>query len=300
MRGLPGPPSASPATNHKKAGGKRLKKKRSSGASLLDLSKMENAMPAAMTALNLVKMAMYLSGKNGVIADGSTDGQSLGSYLSTLSTQQKTRFVMANPVKAKEKLIAPDYDSKSLDYIQKMTNLDFYLCSTSDPTNKTAQHMRLECVPQPRIVYTTVADIRTEKAAAFFDLGDVSQGESKTTYANIKEHIKNHTTKALIAQLVLKDSLAEEAVRAADPSYKAYIIKAKTLDMQQFDATYARPTQTAALKQYFQQSDDNAETPDFYNKFIFDDLLEISKYKLSLFVEKTTNGRHIKYRFTDA
>ena len=296
MRGLPGPPSASPATNHKKAGGKRLKKKRSSGASLLDLSKMENAMPAAMTALNLVKMAMYLRGKNGVIADGSTDGQSLGNYLgTTLSTQPKIRFVMVNPVRAKAKLIESYYDSKSLDYIQKMTNLDFYLCST-DSTNKTAQHMRLECVPQPRIVYTTVTDIRTEKAAAFFDLGDVSQGESKTTYDGIKAHIKNHTTKALIAQLVLQDSLTA----AADPSYKAYIIKAKTLDMQPFDAAYARPTQTTALKHYFKQSDDNAENPEFYNKFIFDDLLEISKYKLSLFVEKATNGRHIKYKFTEA
>ena len=134
------------------------------------------------------------------------------------------------------------------------------------------------------------------RAAAFFDLGDVSQDPLKTTYANIKEHIKNHTTKALIAQLVLKDSLTVDP----DSEYKAYITKAKTLDMQPFDATYARPTQTTALKQYFKQSDDNAETPDFYNKFIFDDLLEISKYKLSLFVEKATNGRHIKYRFTDA
>ena len=295
MRGLPGPPSASPATNHKKAGGKRLKKKRSSGASLLDLSKMENAMPAAMTALNLVKMAMYLRGKNGVIADGSTDDQSLGSYLDTLSTQPKIRFVMANPVKAKEKLIAPDYDSKSLDSIQKMTNLDFYLCSTSDPANKTAQHMRLECVPQPRIVYTTVADISTEKAAAFFDLGDVSQGESKTTYDGIKAHIKNHTTKALIAQLVLKDSLT---ATTTEPSYKAYIIKAKTLDMQPFDDPYAKPTQTT-LKQYFQQQ--QAENPEFYNKFIFDDLLEMSKYKLSLFVEKSsTHDRLLKYKFTDA
>ena len=298
MRGLPGPPSASPATNHKKAGGKRLKKKRSSGASLLDLSKMENAMPAAMTALNLVKMAMYLRGKNGVIADGSTDGQSLGNYLgTTLSTQPKIRFVMVNPVKAMEKMIAPDYDSKSLDSIQKMTNLDFYLCSTSDSTNKTAQHMRLECVPQPRIVYTTVTDIRTEKAAAFFDLGDVSQGESKTTYDGIKAHIKNHTTKALIAQLVLKDSLAA----AANPKYQAYITKAKNLDIPQFDTTpYTKPDTIENLPHYFKQSDDNAETPDFYNKFIFDDLLEISKYKLSLFVEKATNGRYIKYRFTEA
>ena len=295
MRGLPGPPSASPATNHKKASGKRLKKKRSSGASLLDLSKMENAMPAAMTALNLVKMAMYLRGKNGVIAYGSTDDQSLGNYLgTTLSTQPKIRFVMVNPVRAKAKLIESYYDSKSLDYIQKMTNLDFYLCST-DSTNKTAQHMRLECVPQPRIVYTTVTDIRTEKAAAFFDLGDVSQGESKTTYDGIKAHIKNHTTKALIAQLVLKDSLT---ATTTEPSYKAYIIKAKTLDMQPFDDPYAKPTQTT-LKQYFQQQ--QAENPEFYNKFIFDDLLEISKYKLSLFVEKSSiHDRLLKYKFTDA
>jgi hypothetical protein len=202
MRGLPGPPSASPATNHKKTGGKRLKKKHR-GASLLDLSKMENAMPAAMTALNLVKMAMYLRSKSGVIADG----QSLSSYLESLSDNPtpKIRFVMVNPVSAKAKLIESGYDSKSLVSIQKMTNLDFYLCSTSDSTNKTAQHMRLECVPQPRIVYTSVTDISTETAAAFFDLGDVSQGESRKTYDGIKAHIKNHTTKALIAQLVLKD-----------------------------------------------------------------------------------------------
>ena len=298
MRGLPGPPSASPATNHKKAGGKRLKKKRS-GASLLDLSKMENAMPAAMTALNLVKMAMYLSGKNGVIADGSTDGQSLGNYLGTLSTQSKIRFVMVNPVSAKAKLKESYYDSKSLDYIQKMTNLDFYLCSTSDSTNKkTAQHMRLECVPQPRIVYTSVTDRDKVRAAAFFDLGDVSQDPLKTTYAHIKEHIKNHTTKALIAQLVLKDSLA---ATTTELSYKAYIIKAINWDIPQFDAAYAKPTQTTALKHYFGQHNDNAENPEFYNKFIFDDLLEISKYKLSLFVEKSsTHDRLLKYKFTDA
>ena len=183
------------------------------------------------------------------------------------------------------------------DDLQSQTELRLYICHSVGDIK--CLHLKCFGGPEPCIDYYTeyMKDIHFE----LVDLHTAPTTNQGTEYGDIRNGIAKNARIALISQLVLKDALV-----AGSPSveYKEYIILVKEALKKEMDGTNIPTIQPFTKAQFdaFPQlnhhlKQQTEENPDFYEKVLFEDLIQPQLYHIKLHVVKTGAQRFIKYTF---
>ena len=185
------------------------------------------------------------------------------------------------------------------DDLQSQTELRLYICRSEGDIK--CLHLKCFGGPAPCIDYYP-----EQKDNIHFVLVDLhtAPADKGDEYKKIREGIAKNARIALISQLVLGDALAYSPNDNTDGKYKEYIRKVKEAlkkemdgpnipDIKQFTTTdfNAFPKTLSCL--YHK----DAENPEFYEKVLFEDLIQPQLYHIKLHVVKTGAQRFIKYTF---
>ena len=184
------------------------------------------------------------------------------------------------------------------DDLQSQTELRLYICHHKDDIK--CLHLKCFGGPEPCIDYYTeyMKDIHFE----LVDLNTAPTTNQGTEYGDIRKGIAKNARIALISQLVLGDALVADSPSV---EYKEYIRNVKEALKKEMDGTNTIHTIQPFTKAQFdafpqlnhhlkQQIEENKE---FYEKVLFEDLIQPQLYHIKLHIVKTGTDRFIKYTF---